>query len=213
MPAFGLCALSGAAGLLQFSKRGYFHYAMLVLPSAIITGGLAIYFGKRWLGEIMRSPWRAATPAIVVAAAAFAWFSIAGTRQFLQDASAQLTSPTRWTTDEMGTLAPVCSAVRPAESLLLIPPRDNRIHWLCRTRPMDLKFTHSWEAREPERYIPLLSAPSLHQVLVLAADRGGYERWYFREGDWPAFFRELDRLGFRQTLSARDGRLFQRTPP
>ena len=213
MLTLGLAIFSALGGLLQFWKRSYLHYTMLLLPSAIIAAGLAIYLVSEWLRRHARDAARFPSPALVLGMAAFVWMTAAGTAGFIQESAAQLASPTQWTTKEqVRSLTPLCTAVSAGDSLLLIPPLENRVHWYCRTRPVDLKFINSWDPTGPAPYIPLLSEPSLKYVFVYSENNSGYDKRYFQEGDWSRFFAAMDRLGFRQTESFKQGRLFQRVP-
>lgn len=213
MLALGLAVFSALGSLLQFWKRSYLHYTMLLLPSAIIAAGLAIYLVSEWLRRHARAAARFPSPVLVLGFAALVGVTVTGTAEFIRESAAQLASPTQWTTKEqVRGLTPLCAAVSAGDGLLLIPPLENRVHWYCRTRPVDLKFINSWDPTGPDPYIPLLSEPSLKYVFVYSENNSGYDKWYFQGGDWSRFFEAMDRLGFRQTESFKQGRLFQRTP-
>lgn len=207
----GLSVFSALGALIQFSKRGYLHYALLPLPSAIIASGLALYLVSRLLHQHaeVRS-WLGVT-ALAAGTAAFFWVSWTGVA-LANEAIKLVAAPTRWTTQEdMGRVfSPICKHVQPGRDLLLIPPRENRVHWFCRTRSVSWKVKLDWEPTLPARYLPALAASDMAQVFVFDKSYGEFEKRYLEQGDWSSVFREMERRGFRQVFVSDMGRLFRK---
>jgi hypothetical protein len=211
LATLGLSVFSAWGGLIQFSKRGYLHYALLPLPSAIIASGLVLYLMVRLLHQQAgaRLWWGVAT--VAVGAGSLFWVSWTGAA--LAKETIKLTaSPIRWTTQEdMGRVfSPLCRHVQPGTGLLLIPSREYRVHWFCRTRSLSWKVKLDWDPTDPARYLPVLAAPDVGQVFVFEKSYGEFEKRYLEQGDWSSVFREMERLGFRQVFTSGMGRLFRR---
>ncbi len=213
MLTLGIAIFSVIGCLLQFSMRGYLHYALLLLPSAIITAGLAIYISTRFLSSYTASWPRFAAPSVLFGTIAFLLINSAGTTSLVKDAAARMASPTRGATqEEIGArFAPVCSRLQSGSELLLIPPRQKRVHWFCGTRSLALKVKSTWDETDPVKYLPVLSATKTQNVFLLSENYGPYEKRFWKQRDWSEFMREMDRLGFRQTYAFEAGRLYQKT--
>jgi hypothetical protein len=211
----GLSIFSALGCLFQFSKRGYLHYTMLLLPSAIIAAGLAIDIVIALLRWHARRWPRVAAPAVLAGTAAFLWINSAGTSDLVTYVSRQITSPTRWMRNEAigKTFAPLCGHVRPGTDLLLIPSRQNIVHWFCQTRSMTLPVGYGWLPTDADSYLTAASSPSLSSILVFSEHAGEYEKYFFGKNDRDQLTRQLERLGFRETFSFEAGRLYQRTRP
>jgi hypothetical protein len=211
LATLGLSIFSTWGGLIQFSKRGYLHYALLPLPSAIIASGLALYVVARWFHQQTGDrPWLDGA-VLALGTAALFWVSWAGTA-LANEAIRAVVLPTRWTTqqDRGKVFAPLCKHVQPGTDLLLIPPRENRVHWFCRTRSVSWKVKQDWEPTDPARYLPTLASPEVRQVFVFAKSYGEFEKRFLEQGDWSSVFREMERSGFRQVFGSDLGRLFRK---
>lgn len=211
----GIAIFATLGCLIQFTKRGYLHYAMLLLPSALIAAGLGLYAVIKLLGWSARVWRRPAVPLVMLGTAVFLWTNSAGATALVRDTSAMATASTRWLTHEdIGrTFTPLCSRVGPGTDLLLIPPRENQIHWFCRTQPVDTKIKNSWESPDPRNYRPVLASPAVRNVFVLSPNYGAFEKWYFETGDWRHFPQELGELGFHETFRFDVGTLYQKSQP
>jgi len=208
----GITIFATLGCLIQFTKRGYLHYAMLLLPAALIAAGLGLYAVIKLLDWAARA-WRWPTvPLVMLGTAVFLWTNSAGATALVRDTSAMATASARWLTHEdIGRIfTPLCSRIGPGTALLLIPPRENQIHWFCRTRPVDSTIRNPWEPTEPQNYRPVLSSPAVQNVFVLSPDYGAYEKRYFETGDWRRFPQELGERGFRETFRFRVGTLYQK---
>ena len=211
LATLGLSVFSTWGGLIQFSKRGYLHYALLPLPSAIIAVGLALYLAARLFHQHAGvRPWWGVI-SMAAGTASLCWVSWTGAA-LANEAFSLVASPTRWTTQEDlgGALTPLCARVEPGSDLLLIPPRENRVHWYCRTRSVERRTYDKWERADPGQYVSDLALPFVKSVFVFSGNYGPFEKRYFERGDWNPLFVEMERLGFRQVFASGLGRLFRR---
>jgi len=208
--ALGLSVWSALGGLLQFSRRGYLHYALLILPSAITAAGLAVWIVTTWIEQSVRLRSRLVAPVAIAGIALFLWVNSAGAADFVRYAAEQIASPTqRVRPDETRkTFAPLCERIRPGSDLLLIPSRDNILHWICRTRSVSYRAGYGWWPGDLGPYLDALSSPSLDHVFVFSDEHGPFEQQFFRRNDRAFLIRELHRHGYQEVLAFREGRLF-----
>lgn len=211
--ALGLTVCSVLGGLLQYTKRGYLHYALLQLPPALIAAGLAIFLVARGV-RMLTIPSSQLAPGIVaIGVVVFLGINSAGTGAFVQESAARIATvhegPSQ---EELGTsFAPVCARVGKGAVLLTIPPRDNRIHWFCQTRSIAWKIPNPWEQTDPRVWRTMLEEPDLAQVFVFNSSFGRFERQFLGAGDWSGFLQELAARGYRRTLDSEVGQLYQRS--
>ncbi len=195
--AWSLAVTTAGVTLLQLEKRSYAHYTLLTLPFALIAAALAFRFA------LDRVPLRRGRALIAAAALLFTIESVA-----LPD------EPRLWDRPRHETLESDCAGVVPGQKLLLLPSRDNALHWACGTHARDTLwgYTFNWQER-PDEYIAELQKPDLSQVFVFKATRpGSYEREVASRHDWSPFFAALDRLGYRQVSETDLGALYRRDP-
>ncbi len=213
MPVLGITVLSALGCVLQFSRRGHLHYALLFLPSAIIAGGLTLYVVAVFLDRQTRRWPRFAEAAAIIGTVLFLLVNSVGTTDFVRYASAQIASPTRWMPHDTlrQVFAPLCTRVEPGSGLLLIPQRQGIVHWECRTRAVSPVVGYRWGPMEAAYYMIAASSPAAANVFVFAERYGEYEQLFFRSNDRTRILRELERLGFRETFSFDAGQLYQRT--
>ncbi len=212
LPVLGITVLSALGCVLQFSRRGHLHYALLFLPSAIIAGGLTLFIVAALLKrQACRLP-RYAGTATIIGMAAFLLVNSAGTTDFVRFVSSQVASPTRWTPNDAlrQTFAPLCAHIEPGSGLLLIPQRQDVVHWQCRTRAVSPVVGYRYGPTDAAYYLTAASSPKAAAVFVFAEQSGDYERLYFRETDRTGIIQDLERLGFRETFSFDMGQLYQR---
>jgi hypothetical protein len=208
--ALGLSIWSALGGLLQFSRRGYLHYALLILPSVITAAGLAVFLVATWIQQSVHLRSRLVAPIAIAGITLFLWVTSAGAADFVRYAAEQIASPTqRVRADETRkAFAPLCERVRPGSDLLLIPSRDNIVHWLCRTRSLSYRAGYGWWPDDLGLYLDALPSPSLEYVFVFSDDRGPFEQQFFTQNDRAFLIRELHRHGYQESLAFREGRLF-----
>jgi hypothetical protein len=197
----GFCLLAGVVALVQFSRRGYLHYALLLLPLLIAAVTLAAS------ALIHRLPERKAVwseTALVVAA--LAWLMLG------QRAGGAPPAPWRAQPDIAADLVALKSQLRPGEDLLIIPPRRNEIHFHLGTRSQSYAPGYTWGMGNG-----LLEAavrkPELDAVLVLRRrlDKTDAATWRLLECDRA--MAALGPAGFRPVAKLRASTLFRRARP
>lgn len=207
----GLALGAFAGSLWQFHKRNYGHYALLGLPAAVLAVGLALALLRGWVGAVAqrwglggaaqsRVGWSVAALLVLLAL-----WSPAPRRLLAQ---APFTTVAAVAPHEI--YRPLCAHIRPGQRLLLLPSRENGLHWACGThaRGTTWGYTFNWQ-ETPAGYIAELQRPELTQVFVFAA-AGAYEGRVFRSHDWAPFYAELARLGFTATDTSLSGVLYTR---
>lgn len=213
IPVLGVAVLSALGCVLQFSRRGHLHYALLFLPSAIIAGGLALHVVAAFLNRQTRRWPRFAEAAAIIGTVLFLLVNSAGTTDFVRYISSQIVSPTRWMPHDAlrQAFAPLCTRVEPGSGLLLIPQRQGIVHWECRTRAVSPVVGYRWGPMEAAYYLTAASLPEAAGVFVFAERSGEYEQLFFRDNDRTRIIQELERLGFHETFSFDAGQLYQKT--
>ena len=197
---WALGVATSATTLLPFAKRSYQHYALLTLPFAL----MAILAALDWAVATTTSATRGARATGIAAVLAFAsligieawaWPRPLGVRVLPHEASRGL-----------------CDEIRPEERLLLLPSRENALHWACGTNARGTRWGYTFNFQErPEEYIEELAKPELSQVFVFRPDsRHEYEQEVFRSHDWSGFFAALEREGFRPVKEREAGILYRR---
>ncbi len=218
LPPFSLLILgisigSVVGGLAQFSKRGYLHYALLLLPSLLLIAGLTIDALARWLAPHMRQGPRAVRSAAMAGAVALLLVHAPGTSAFLRHATAQFDAPTKpagFTERIKETFPPLCRHVPPDSELLLVPSREQVIHWMCGTRAISFQPGYAWFSLSPAPYREALAAPGLAYVFLFSDKAGPYERQFFLENGRSRIEEELTRRGFRVIFEFEGGTLYRR---
>jgi hypothetical protein len=194
---------------LQFSRRNYPHYALLTLPFAL----MAIAMALRW-------SWEEARPSIATAEGAVnaprrAAPGMCGLAVLGVLLAKQVWNPAvgHAATLPHESYAPICKGIESGRRLLLLPSRENALHWACGTHARGTKWGYTFNFQErPEEYIDELK-PELSQVFVFRNDRGAsYEHEVFARHDWSGFFESLAREGFRPVVDTQRGTLYRRTP-
>ena len=207
---WALGVATSATTLLPFAKRSYQHYALLTLPFALMAILAALAWALETIGGGLERAGRTASAArgvqetgiaAVLAIAsligieAWAWPRPLGVRVLPHEANRRL-----------------CDGIRPGERLLLLPSRENALHWACGTNARGTRWGYTFNFQErPEEYIEELAKPELSQVFVFKPDTGhGYEQEVFRSHDWSGFFAALERGGFRPVVERDAGILYRR---
>jgi hypothetical protein len=197
----GFCLLATVVALVQFSRRDYLHYALLLLPLLIAAVVLVAS------GLVRRLPERAAVwseAALVVAA--LAWLML-GLR-----AESAPPAPWRAQPDVAADLVALKSLLQAGEDLLIIPPRRNEIHFQLGTRSQSFAPGYTWGPGRGELEAALRK-PELDAVLVLrkGLDKTDAATWRLLECDRAVL--ELGSAGFRPVAKLRASTLFRRAQP
>jgi hypothetical protein len=110
--------------------------------------------------------------------------------------------------------AHLCAGIQPGQRLLLLPSRDNALHWACGTNARGTRWGYTFNLQErPDEYIEELAKPDLTQVFVFKADREHpYEQEVARRHDWTEFFTALEQQGFHPIAQTDAGTLYRRGP-
>jgi 4-amino-4-deoxy-L-arabinose transferase-like glycosyltransferase len=213
LTVWALGAATAAVSLLQFSKRGYAHYGLLTLPFALIAIATAaswgweqivIFFALRHGAK--RSPRAIRRLGLAVVAVVASLLSI---EAWALPRASGPPEPLRHELD-----AHLCAGIQPGQRLLLLPSRDNALHWACGTNARGTRWGYTFNLQErPDEYIEELAKPDLTQVFVFKADREHpYEQEVARRHDWTEFFTALEQQGFHPIAQTDAGTLYRRGP-
>ena len=214
MRLLGITTLSTLAGLLQFSRRGYLHYGLLILPCAIIAVSCAIKTGID-ASRSLAAYWTPAQRLLPIAAfltLLLVFVPVAGRDRLglswpqeavPQAAGAIPTSPQ---------LAAMCEKLKPGSSLLIIPARHNNVHWACRTRTIGLPLGYGWENLQHDAYLAALQNRDVSQVLLFGS--GGAPAGENLSSPPPSanLIHYLLESGFVQSATYDDATLYQQIP-
>lgn len=211
-PALGLSIFTVLGCMFQFAKRGYLHYSLLALPSLIIVAGLVLALAVRWAERA--SPRQNLGPSLgLLAAAITLLLHSIGTAPLLRHVTAQLVTPSRpagFTQQIKSTFTPLCRHLSPGEDLLLVPAREQVVHWLCGTRAISRALGYAWLTLDYAPYRSALASPSLQAVFVFGDRAGAYERDFFLANDKTVVVKDVQRSGFRETFSFGGGTLYRK---
>ncbi len=208
----GLTVFSVVGCLLQFLKRGYLHYALLSLPSILIAAGLTVFLVIKLL-EVLAARWpQYSTTVVLVGGIFFLSLNSLGTTSFVEDMTRMMaTVHQRKAQEDFGkAFVPLCRRVQSGAALLMIPPRENRVHWFCDTRSIAWRIKNPWEHPDPYVWKTLLAEKDLNQVFLFSKSYGDFEKRFFENNDWSVFLQELELRGFRRTFDFEFGQLFRR---
>jgi hypothetical protein len=212
----GISIGSVLGGLVQFSKRGYLHYALLILPSLLLVTGITLDAVIRWLVPVLRDSPQTVRVGAAGGTAVLLLLHAAGTPAFVQHASAQLAAPAKpagFTERVKETFPPLCQHVPPGSELLLIPSREQVVHWMCRTRAVGFLPGYAWWSSSSAPYLEALSSPDLVYVFLFSDDAGPYERQFFLENGRSRMEEELKQRGFRDVFTFEGGTLYRKPVP
>jgi len=188
--------------LFQYTKRGYLHYALLTLPFALI----AIASAASWCWEKLSA---SLDPRHVGTAAAAAVVAIAVP---LWAEARALPGALPPPPPLHGKYLSMCAGIEPGKRLLLLPSRENALHWACGTNARGTRWGYTFGVQErPNEYIEELAKPDLTQVFVFSADAAHpYEQEVARSHDWSSFLAALERYGFTSVGKREAGTLYLR---
>jgi hypothetical protein len=162
----GFALLAGLATLLQFTKRGYPHYALLTAPLFVVAGVLAL--------STLQVSWAGRGVAPVVRFALLALMGLGLTRLVARPEFSVVRSggrfPGPWPegTSVSRELPEVQRLIAPGSEILLLPPRRNALHFSLRTRSTVLRSGYYWGASRPEMALQAARDPRVNAVLVVA---------------------------------------------
>lgn len=225
-----LATMSALMPLAQFSRRPYGHYVLLSLPFVLITIGIAATWlyeqlvvpsAKRidkWLTALVSSRKHSAgetlQKVLLFGAGAMKFAAIGG----LTYVAAREIS-TAWNAEwNVGPprhtlFGQLCRDISPGKPLLLLPSRDNGLHWACKTHARGTKWGYTFNFQEnPEDYIAEIQKPEIEQVFVFEARSGTYEHQVRAQHNWSPFFSELPKRGFAKVRTSYLGTLYKRNP-
>ena len=210
---WGLAATTVVVTLLQYTKRPYAHYALLTLPFALVTitlaglwsfEGVLAFLGRvDEAGNSSRLANRLGVLAFVVVV------SLVGIEAWAlpRAPAAEVPPHERY--------ASACEGIEPGQRLLLLPSRENALHWACGTHARGTRWGYTFNFQErPEEYIEELAKPQLAQVFVFKTDRAhSYEQEVAERHNWSGFFLALAQQGFRPVVEGDAGTLYRRVSP
>lgn len=201
---WALGAATSLSTLLQFAKRGYAHYALLTLPFALLTATVAARWSWDYLSEHVRLPPQGIAGGFLLLIGMLAF------------EAAIIPIPTRsFAVPPHQRDIFTCAGIEPEKRLLLLPSRQNALHWACGTNARGTRWGYTFNFQEqPNDYIEELAKPGLDQVFVFNADNpNSYEHEVAARRDWSTFFVALESEGFKQVRQTNLGILYSRTPP
>jgi hypothetical protein len=208
LAGLGICVLSAVSGAFQFATRGYLHYALLSLPSMIIavTIGIGI-MARMFQGRSMKK----ATYTTMVAGG-FLILAVSTIPQFtrlLSEAFATLPKQSPLVTLAEN-YSSICTHVPTGSALLLVPPRNNGVHWLCGTKSIAWKVRLDWTPPSKEDYLRALTSNAITYVFMFSEATGAYEEGFLRAIDANGLRGDMIRMGYREVLTIPAGVLFQK---
>jgi hypothetical protein len=210
LAVWGLGAVTATATLLQMTKRSQAHYALLTLPFAwmaivpaaawVLDGVGARFAAARSAAPAPRRVERLRVLAVLVAVSLMGAEAWALPRPLGPEVLGHERD------------AALCDGIQPGQRLLLLPSRENALHWACGTHARGTRWGYTFNGQErPDEYAEELAKPELTQVFVFNADQAhAYERAVFGKHDWSSFFTALAREGFRRVAEGDAGTLYRR---
>jgi hypothetical protein len=210
LAALGICIASALIGASQFATRGYLHYALLSLPSAILAAAIGIGTVMRMLQRpAVRRTTHYAAAVLAVGLLVLIGNSIPQFTRLVYEAFATLPKQPRLTT-LADNYQPICTHVPAGSALLLIPPRNNGVHWLCGTKSVAWKVKLDWTPPSKEDYFPMLASSTPPSVFMFSQAVGPYEERFLRAIDAEGLRLDMMRVGYREVLTIPTGVLFQK---
>ena len=214
MRLLGVTTLSTLAGLLQFSRRGYLHYGLLILPCAIIAVSCAIKTGID-ASRSLAAYWAPAQRLLPMAAfliVLLVFVPGAGSDMLGLSWPQEAAPPAASATPSSPQLAALCAKLKPGSFLLIIPARHNNVHWACRTRTIGLPLGYGWENLQHDVYLAALQNRSVSQVLLFGS--GGAPAGGNLSSPPPSanLVHYLLESGFVQSATYDDATLYQQIP-
>lgn len=208
----GITTLSTIAGLFQFSRRGYLHYGLLILPGALLSVALAIRLGLD-ASKSIASHWSSIQRGLVIALVliALSFLIVPATNSIFRDISRQLDAAEQshaigYPTPQLSSL---CSNLEPGSFLFIVPPRHNDIHWACKTKTIGMPLGYGWENLQLPAYLASLNDSHINQVLVFQSSGDNADG-----GLWPSVapttvIRHLLDAGFHPLTTYEDATLYK----
>lgn len=200
----GICAFAAMATLLQFSKRGYAHYGLLTLPFVLLAAAAAVSLLRDRLSPIIE---RHATLSISMGLSIWAALAVS-----LLYATADWAQREPLKSPQHDSYLPMCTVLDRGERLLLLPSRENALHWACGTHAGGTRWGYTFNFQEtPEGYIEELRKPDLRQVFVFRpAGPQSYEAKVLSGERWQPFYAALRERGFVRVADFTQGTVYRR---
>jgi hypothetical protein len=200
----GICSFVAAATLLQFGKRGYGHYGLLTLPFVLLAAAAAASLLRERLSAIIERH-----EALSVQLGVAAWAVLAGSMLYT---AADWARHASLKLPQHDAYRPVCAALVKGERLLLLPSRENALHWACGTHAAGTAWGYTFNSHEtPESYIEELHKPELRQVFVFRpGNPRSYEATTLSGERWQSFYAALREQGFIRTAVFDQGAVYRR---
>jgi hypothetical protein len=209
LTVWAMGAATAILTLLQFSRRGYPHYALLTVPFAL----LAIAMALSWSWDVAvfwleRAGEKKKRSRLALGVSAFGLLAgVLGGEALAPLAArggAEVLSYERY--------AAVCRDIEPGRRLLLLPSRENALHWACGTHARGTRFGYGYLLQRPGEYIEELAKPELSQVFVFKNDDADPDEQAvaMQQPGWSSFFTGLAQSGFRPVAQTDAGTLYRR---
>jgi hypothetical protein len=203
----GITILSTIAGVFQFSRRGYLHYGLLILPSALLSVAVALRLGLTAIRPLAIQ-WSTMQRrlAITLAVIALSWLVVPATDSAIQEITRQVTSAGSSRQKSSAQFTALCSHLQPGSFLLVIPPRHNDLHWACHTKTIGTPLGYGWENLQLSDYLGALNDSHINQVLVFEsrAEEGARP-----SADATPVINHLLDAGFHQSAQYEDATLYK----
>ena len=195
----GFAAWATLGGLLQFTKRSYLHYGLLVAPFAVI---LVVVVGSAVVRHFLGEPGRHPLAEMLVLGLAVVLVAQDEGRSGgialwppAREPSTVAAPPWRAKPEVARDIAALHGLVRKNEDVLVLPPRRNELHLLLGTRPLTHWQGYGW-APVKDGAVAAIRSPKLESVILirdpLTAD--DWRGWEWVRGDEVTV--ELQRAGF-----------------
>ncbi len=200
----GICLFAAAATLLQFGKRGYAHYGLLTLPFVLLAAAAAVSALRERLSAMIER-----NAAVSIPLGIAAWVALAASILYAADDWSRRNPPKP---PQHDAYRAVCVALDRGERLLLLPSRENALHWACGTHAAGTAGGYTFNFQEtPESYIEELHKPELRQVFVFRpASPESYEAKILSAERWQPFYAALLEQGFIRAAVLDQGALYRR---
>jgi hypothetical protein len=209
----GLLLISAAATLIQFRWRAYYHYALLAIPCLVISAVvLSMRTYQLFPERVQRNglfPW------ILLGCAAFPLAYTGGSLTSLSVWRVTLEpdfAPAhvwRRQVDVQSDLRELRQWLHPGDELIVLPIRQNCIHFTLGTRVIHFPNGYNWDP-QPEMLNETLRCGIVSSVLLVTKPEVPDDdaNWgVFQTKHAPA---QLDRLGFRPAHELRTMTLWRR---
>jgi hypothetical protein len=169
-------SLAGVASLIQFEKRLYFHYALLAVPMFVFGGVVGGTVLVRWLNRNIdhRASWLSIVVFLVMCPFVGTYFAAgyspppAASLWPIGMDSRALKLPVHLREDDMADVAVLRGVLKPGDDVMIMPPRQNSLHFILGTRSVSYPLGYGWGAAGPKALELLrdtFQSPTLRAVI------------------------------------------------